>query len=120
MIASHIAETIMLNSKPINKIAIGGLTALLFAFTAMPSTATALPDDKLAALKCGENASESCCKNWVDAVVTAARADTDPGSMLSVLPRRVDRWVIIEHRSYCSIKKDIEVRTRQTQILAAK
>ena len=120
MIASHIAETIMLNSKPINKIAIGGLTAVLFAFTAMPAAATALPDDKLAALKCGENASESCCQRWVDTVITAARAESDPASMLSVLPRRIDRWMIIEKRTYCAVKKDIESRARQPQPVAAK
>lgn len=84
------------------------------------ASASELPDDKLAALKCGDSASESCCQRWVDTVITAARAESDPASMLSVLPRRIDRWIIIENRPYCAVKKDIEARARQPLARAAK
>ena len=94
--------------------------SLAIAMATVTATATELPDDKLAALKCGDNASESCCQRWVDTVITAARAESDPASMLSVLPRRIDRWMIIEKRTYCAVKKDIESRARQPQPVAAK
>ncbi len=94
--------------------------AIAMATVTATATATELPDDKLAALKCGDNASESCCQRWVDTVITAARAESDPASMLSVLPRRIDRWMIIEKRTYCAVKKDIESRARQWLPLAAK
>lgn len=94
--------------------------SLVIAMATVTATATELPDDKLAALKCGDNASESCCQRWVDTVITAARAESDPASMLSVLPRRIDRWMIIEKRTYCAVKKDIESRARQPLPVAAK
>lgn len=94
--------------------------SLAIAMATVTATATELPDDKLAALKCGDNASESCCQRWVDTVITAARAESDPASMLSVLPRRIDRWMIIEKRTYCAVKKDIESRARQWLPVAAK
>jgi hypothetical protein len=76
------------------------------------AAAAGLPTEKLDALQCASSASESCCERWVNVVLTAAQAETDAASMLTVLPRRVDRWVKIEKRPYCAIKKDIEARAR--------
>jgi hypothetical protein len=74
------------------------------------ASASELPTEKLNALQCASNANESCCERWVNVVMTAALAETNPVSMLIVLPRRIDRWVKIEKRSYCAIRRDIEVR----------
>lgn len=83
---------------------------MCLAFGLTPAAASGLPTAKLNALECASNASESCCERWVNVVMTAAKAEADTSSMLSVLPRRIDRWVIIEKRAYCDIKKDIEAR----------
>lgn len=74
------------------------------------ASASELPTEKLTALQCASNANESCCERWVNVVMAAALAETNPVSMLIVLPRRIDRWVKIEKRSYCAIRKDIEAR----------
>ena len=76
--------------------------------------ASVLPQAKLAQLQCGQ--SESCCEKWVNIVVDAALENKDPSSMLSQLPRRVDRWRIIEKRPACHMKADIEARdSRENQ-----
>ena len=112
----------MLESKKLKSNAGKMFAAISMAITmgATAATATELPDDKLAAPKCGDSASESCCQRWVDTVISAAHAEADPSSMLNVLPRRIERWMIIEKRTYCAVKKDIEGRARQTLALAAK
>jgi hypothetical protein len=82
------------------------------------ATATELPTAKLDALQCAGNRGESCCQRWVNVVLDAARAEKDPSSMLTVLPRRVERWLVIEKRSYCAMKTDIEARDRGSQLIA--
>ncbi len=84
--------------------------AISAALAMTTASASELPTEKLNALQCESNASESCCERWVNVVLTAAHAETNPVSMLTVLPRRIERWVKIEKRSYCAIKKDIEAR----------
>jgi hypothetical protein len=86
------------------------LAACFAALVLASASASDLPTEKLKALECTNAASESCCEKWVKVVLAAARAEANPGSMLTVLPRRVDRWVIIEKRNYCDIRKDIEAR----------
>lgn len=82
------------------------------------ASASELPTAQLAALQCTDNASESCCERWVNTVVSAARVETNPASMLNALPRRVDRWRIIEKRSYCAMKRDIEARDQPIRAVA--
>jgi hypothetical protein len=91
------------------KLAHALIAACLIAASASAS-ATDLPTQKLAGLQCSADAAESCCEKWVDTVVTAARTETNPASMLNTLPRRIERWRLVEKRSFCAIKKDIETR----------
>ena len=100
----------MHNRNKHNKIAQRSFAAICTVFALASASASVLPVEKLSALQCANSESESCCEKWVNVVLTAARAETNPASMLTVLPRRVDRWVIIEKRRYCAVKKDIEAR----------
>jgi hypothetical protein len=101
---------IMHNQKKHNKMAQYSFAVVSTVLALVSARASELPTEKLNALQCTNNESESCCQKWVNIVLAAARVETNPASMLTVLPRRVDRWVIIEKRRFCDVKKDIEAR----------
>ena len=105
----------MVVTNKLKQTAIGSINALCMTFAMAAATASDLPTAKLDALQCASNSGESCCQRWVNVVLDAARAEKNLSSMLTVLPRRVERWVVIEKRSYCAVKGDIEARDRESQ-----